>query len=104
MTVTEIKKALPTEWTAEDRIFVATRLLGVIRSNISQGLHEGEGRPSIEDVLFVLNQSPDVLNRSEVSTRLGEVLAADDERAVRKTKYGECLASIVGAAMGKEAR
>jgi hypothetical protein len=54
--------ALPAAWTPEERIAVATELLGMIQLDIPAGCYSEIGRPNITAVLHVLHEAADVLN------------------------------------------
>jgi len=80
---------VPTEWTAADRIMVATRLLGIIQADIPAGRYGEVGRPNVTSVLHVLNESPDVLRAAEAELRLVlEDASATPETSIDRTCYG----------------
>lgn len=51
------------KWTAEQRIAVASALLGLIQTDIYQGTYSAPGRPNITSVLYVLHEDPELLNQ-----------------------------------------
>ena len=53
---------IPTEWTATERIDVATKLLGIIQADIPAERYGRLGRPNIQSVLHVLHLDPVTLN------------------------------------------
>jgi len=63
---------VPTEWTAADRILVATKLLEIIQFDIRADRYGMVNRPNIASVLYVLHDSPDVLNQA--SRELAKIL------------------------------
>ena len=53
----------PIEWTAEDRIRVASKMLSLIQLDIPVGRYGRQGRPNITSVMHVLHAPPELLNR-----------------------------------------
>jgi hypothetical protein len=58
----ELSVEIPTEWTLEERIAVASALLSIIQSDIYAGNYGKIGRPNITSVLHVLHEAPGTLN------------------------------------------
>jgi len=59
----EILKTISENWTFEERIAVATALLGIIQSDIPAYEYGYPGHPNITSVLHVLHQSAALLNQ-----------------------------------------
>lgn len=64
---------LPHAWTSDDRILVASRLLGMIQLDVSAGRYGEAGRPNVTSVLYVLQADAEVLE--EHREELAAVLA-----------------------------
>jgi hypothetical protein len=62
-------------WTDDERILVATSLLGIIQKDIPLGRYSEIGRPNITSVLSVLHKEEKVLeaNRPDLVRMLGEL-------------------------------
>jgi hypothetical protein len=54
---------IPTEWTAAERIDLATTMLNIIHKDIKAGRYEYAEHPSIGMVLMILHEDPTRLNR-----------------------------------------
>ena len=54
---------IPTKWTSEERIAVATALLGIIQLDIPAGRYGAPGRPNVESALSVLHEPAEILNQ-----------------------------------------
>ena len=84
------------EWSPSERMLVATRLLTVVQGDLSSGRYAAPGRPTVMDVVSVLNAPSEVLDErrgfySEVLT--GEsaerVLAESVSAAVLARRQAE---------------
>jgi hypothetical protein len=70
-----MKLNISEKWTAEERIAVASALLGLIQTDIYSGTYSSPGRPNITSVLHVLHEDAEVLNqfRESLETILGNI-------------------------------
>jgi hypothetical protein len=57
------------DWTFEERIAVATALLGLIQLDIPTGVYSNPGRPNITSVLHVLHEDATLLNQNRNSLK-----------------------------------
>jgi len=71
----------PREWTPEERISAASKLLGIIQSDIPGGRYGFPGRPNVTSVLHVLHEAPEVLNQNLDSLEKILELAEDERRS-----------------------
>ena len=68
------KLALSGSWTLEERITVASALLGIIQLDICKGSYSLPGRPNITSVLHVLHGEASVLNQHDNRESLDAML------------------------------
>lgn len=63
MKVKGVEITVSEQWTFQERIAIATVLLGAIQSDIPAGRYSIPGRPNIDSVLHLLHDDAAVLNK-----------------------------------------